>query len=75
MWQSAGLALARLQMSRPKRNGPPEKPNPLDANLSALWDFLTHLNKRIDSLYTLMITGFLAVVGLFAAVLTAVVMK
>ena len=75
VWPSAAIALARLQMNRPKQNGPPVKPSGMNHEHGALWGFLTHLNNRIDGLYTVMITGFLALVGLFVAVLIAVLME
>lgn len=54
-------------------NGPPEKPNPLDANLSALWDLILHVNGRVDKLYTLIVgasfTIGLGVVAIFVTVL------
>lgn len=33
----------------PSKDAPPEKPNPLDANLSALWDLIMHINGRVDA--------------------------
>ena len=73
MFHSASLALARLQMSRPKRNGPPEKPNPMDSNLSVIFDLVMHVNGRVDKLYTLIIGAGLSlglgVIAIFVTVL------
>lgn len=69
MFHSAALALARLQMNRPKRNGPPEKPEGLNGDHAALWSFLLHLNGRIDGLYVLAIGAILGVIAIFVTVL------
>ena len=72
MIPSAGYALAWIQMRKSKKNGP-HKPNPMDANLSALWDLVMHVNGRVDKLYALIVgasfTIGLGVVAIFVTVL------
>ncbi len=57
----------------PSRDAPPEKPNPLDGNLSALWDLMMHVNGRVDKLYGLIVTASvglgLGLVGILVTVL------
>ncbi len=74
MFHSASLALARLQMSRPKRNGPPEKPNPMDSNLSVIFDLVMHVNGRVDKLHSLMVNVALGLgLGLVGVLVTVLV--
>ena len=73
MFQSAGLALARLQMRARRPKGPPPMPEGINGDHQALWGFMMHLSSRIDGLYGLMITGmvagFLAAIAIFVTAL------
>lgn len=75
MHPSLGLVLARLHMSRGrKQNSPPEKPNPMDKNLSALWDLVMHINGRVDRLYALIVgASFTLGLGVIAILVTVLV--
>ena len=74
MWPSASYALTWIQMRKSKKNGPLEKPNPLDGNLSALWDLVMHVNGRVDKLYALIVGASLSLgLGMVAIFVTVLV--
>ncbi len=52
----------------------PRKPNPMDANLSALWDLILHVNGRVDKLYALIFGAVLSLgLGMAATIVTVLV--
>ena len=53
----------------------PEMPPDLNGSHSALWGFLTHLNQRVDALYTLGAGAALALLGISIGILVAVLVK
>ncbi len=68
MWPSAGTALMLIQMGK-KKNTPPEKPESMNGDLSALWALVLHVNSRVDGLYALVIAAVLGVIAILVTVL------
>ena len=60
--------LVRL-IAATKRPKCPQKPNPMDSEHSAMWNFMLHLDGRIDGIYRLVAVGLVGVVATLVAVL------
>jgi hypothetical protein len=75
MWPSASYTLAWIQARKAKKNGPPERPNGLNGEHSAIWGFLLHLNSRVDTLHTLFLSATIAGLVLLVGILVTVLVK
>lgn len=53
------------------RKPAPEKPNGINGDLERIWDYIHHLNSRIDGLYLWLMGGMTVII----ATLIAVVLK
>ncbi len=56
-------------------NTPPEKPEALNGDHGALWDFLHHINGRVDRLYVTIVGGLLSIFALAATILGIVISR
>ena len=68
MIPSPGYFLARIVAAR-KRQRFPDKPNPMDGDHGAMWDFMFYMNGRIDKIIWFVLTGLIGIVATLVAVL------
>ena len=53
----------------------PNKPVGMNGDISHLWDFIGHLNERIDKLYVVLMIGTIAILASVIGTLVAVLLK
>ena len=53
----------------------PNKPVGMNGDIAHLWDFIGHLNERIDKLYVVILGGTVAILASVIGTLVAVILK